>query len=77
MSFTGGSDVQHIIRGIMRKLFSDTLLKDYSFGGKGIHKKKCFADLTICKVIFGECLYLRLYLYVTCIGMYWCVVEKL
>ncbi|KAL5240915.1 hypothetical protein ACI65C_008325 [Semiaphis heraclei] len=52
LSFTGGSDIQHVVKRIMTKLFSDTLLKDYSFIGKGIHKKKCFADLIICKVIF-------------------------
>lgn len=40
------------IRQVMRKLFSDELLKHYSYVGQ--KKKKIFSTLSSCAIIFGK-----------------------
>jgi len=40
------------IRQVMRKLFSDELLKYYSYVGQ--KKKKIFSTLSSCTIIFGK-----------------------
>ncbi|XP_060866062.1 uncharacterized protein LOC132941863 [Metopolophium dirhodum] len=49
----GGKTVQIYIKRVMQLLFSDELLKLYSFNGRG-NKKKCFSNLVISKLIFGS-----------------------
>eukprot|EP00102_Acyrthosiphon_pisum_P019849 XP_016657059.1 PREDICTED: uncharacterized protein LOC107882736 [Acyrthosiphon pisum] len=47
----GGKTIKIFVKRIMQFLFMDSLLKLYSFHGRG-NKKKCFSNLTISKVIF-------------------------
>lgn len=53
---SGGTELKHILQRIMSKLFSDSLLENYSFVGRGVNKKKKFSNLHICKVIIGKLL---------------------
>ncbi|XP_029341288.1 uncharacterized protein LOC115033228 [Acyrthosiphon pisum] len=49
----GGKTVKIFVKRIMQFLFTDSLLKLYSFHGRG-NKKKCFSNLAISKVIFSK-----------------------
>jgi hypothetical protein len=48
----GGKNVKSVVKRLMSKLFSDSLLSEFSYTGK--KGKKKFSSLFICSVIFGE-----------------------
>ncbi|XP_060864776.1 uncharacterized protein LOC132940967 [Metopolophium dirhodum] len=48
----GGKSIKVMVKRIMRYLFTDNILALYSFNGRA-NKKKCFANLSISKVIFS------------------------
>lgn len=48
----GGKNVKSVVKRLMSKLFSDSLLSEFSHTGK--KGKKKFSSLFICSVIFGE-----------------------
>lgn len=52
LSYIGGKHIKSMIKRIMSKLFTDELLKLYSFSGK--KGKIKFSHLAVCSVIFGK-----------------------
>jgi len=52
LSYIGGKHSKAMIKRIMSKLFTDELLKLYSFSGK--KGKTKFSNLAVCSVIFGK-----------------------
>ncbi|KAL4134726.1 hypothetical protein QTP88_006448 [Uroleucon formosanum] len=49
----GGKTIQIYVKRVMQLLFTDELLKYYSFNGRA-NKKKCFCNLVISKPIFSS-----------------------
>eukprot|EP00102_Acyrthosiphon_pisum_P019491 XP_016656701.1 PREDICTED: uncharacterized protein LOC107882615 [Acyrthosiphon pisum] len=52
LSHIGGKNVKSVVKKLMSKLFSDSLLAEYSYTGK--KGKKKFSSLFICSVIFDS-----------------------
>lgn len=50
--YIGGKHFKMMIKRIMIKLFTDQLLKHFSYSGK--KGKNKFSQLAICSVIFGK-----------------------
>ncbi|KAF0705015.1 DUF4806 domain-containing protein, partial [Aphis craccivora] len=55
LSCTGGKNVKSAIKRIMSKLFSNSILSQYSFSGK--KGKKKFCDLFLLPIILSKCIY--------------------